>query len=96
MTTTLWAEVIQVKKMKRDGELERSYILVSNLPEKLVLDCQSFIQGLRFGEGADASTLLMDQWECEELHKRIKRSVSSLRKHCIDVDEDSIRADYSC
>lgn len=96
MTTSLFAEIIQVKKMKRDGELERSYLLVTNLPETIVLDCQSFIQGLRFGEGESASTLLMDQWECEELHSRMKKSLNTFRKHCIDVEEDSIRADYSC
>ena len=95
VSSSSWGEEIRVKKMSRDGELERSYVLRTNLTKKVVLDCQSFIQGLRVGEFEEAYTHLLDPWECEELQNRIKGSLRKLQSHCIDVEEE-IRADYSC
>lgn len=92
---SLYAEEIRVKKMSRDGELERSYVLRTNLPQKVVLDCQSFIQGLRVGEFEEAYTFLLDPQECEALQGRMKSSLRKFQNHCIDV-EDDIRADYTC
>lgn len=92
---TAIAGEIRVKKMTRDGELERSYVFNTNLTEKVVLDCQSFIQGLRVGEFEAAYTYLLEPWECEELQKRVKSSLRKFQHHCIDVEED-IRADYTC
>lgn len=89
------AAEIRVKKMTRDRELDRSHILKTNLQEKVVLDCQSFIQGLRVGEYENAHTFLLDEADCDGLTKRIKASVQKKREHCIDVEED-IRADYIC
>lgn len=86
---------IRVKKMVKDGELERSYELKTNLPEKVVLDCQSFIQGLRVGEYESAYTYMLDPQDCEGLQKRVKSSLRKLQNHCIDVDQD-VRADYTC
>lgn len=94
--TSVFADIIKVKGVKADGELERSLVLTTNLPEKVVLDCQSFIQGLRFGEGADATVLMMEEWECGELQGRVKNSVRRFQKHCIDIEADTIRSDYSC
>ncbi|WP_408096935.1 hypothetical protein ACJVC5_18015 [Peredibacter sp. HCB2-198] len=86
---------IRVKKMVKDGELERSFILQTNLQEKVVIDCQSFIQGLRIGEYENAFFYMMDPNECESLQGRIRGSLRKLQQHCIDVDQD-IRADYAC
>ena len=90
-----FAAEIKVKKMTKDGELERSFILKTNLEEKVVLDCQSFIQGLRIGEFEEATTFMLDQEDCDSLQARVKGSLRKLQNHCIDV-EDDIRADYSC
>lgn len=92
---SLFAGEIRVKKMTRDGDLERSYILKTNLSEIVVLDCQSFIQGLRIGEFESAYTYMLDPWACEELQNRVKSSLRKFQNHCIDVEEE-IRADYTC
>jgi hypothetical protein len=89
------AEEIRVKKMTQDGSLERSYVLKTNLTEKVVIDCQSFIQGLRIGEFEHATTFMMDPDECEALQGRIRSSLKKLQNHCIDVEQD-IRSDRSC
>lgn len=86
---------IRVKKMIQDGELDRSYVLKTNLAEKVVIDCQSFIQGLRIGEFENALTYMLDPDECEGLQNRVRGSLRKLQNHCIDVDQD-IRADYTC
>ena len=89
------ASEIRVKKMVLDGELDRSYVLTTNLSEKVVLDCQSFVQGLRIGEYEEAHTYLLDQDQCEGLQKRIQSSLRKFQHHCIDAEED-IRSDRSC
>lgn len=81
--------------MHKDGELERSFVLSTNLPDKVVLDCQSFIQGLRIGEKENAIIYMLDPYECESVQERVRKSLRRLQNHCIDVEED-IRADYSC
>lgn len=81
--------------MSRDGELERSFVLKSNLKEKVVLDCQSFLQGLRIGTYEDGAFFMMGAEDCEALYTRMKGSLRSFQKHCVDV-EDEIRADYTC
>lgn len=91
----LHAFEVEVRKMSRDGELERSYVLTTNVQDKVVLDCQSFIQGLRIGEYEAAYTYLMDPDDCDALTSRIRSSIRKLKKHCIDI-EDDIRADYTC
>jgi hypothetical protein len=89
------AEDIRVKKMLRDGALERSFVLKTNLTEKVVIDCQSFIQGLRIGEYEEAFTYLLDPEECEGLQTRIRGSLKKGSLHCIKVQQD-IEADESC
>ncbi|MCM2349170.1 MAG: hypothetical protein NDI69_04060 [Bacteriovoracaceae bacterium] len=90
-----YAAEIRVKRMHQDGELERSFVLSTNLPDKVVLDCQSFIQGLRIGEKENAIIYMLDPYECESVQERVRKSLRRLQNHCIDVEED-IRADYSC
>ena len=89
------ADEIRVSERKQDGELERSFVLTTNITQKVVLDCQSFIQGLRIGEFEEAFTYLLDPWECEELQNRVKSSLRKRQEHCIDV-EDEIRSDRTC
>ena len=84
-----------VSKMFKDGELERSFVLRTNLPEKVVVDCQSFVQGLRIGEYENAFTYLLNTEDCEGLQNRIRSSLKRFQKHCIDVQDD-IRSDRSC
>lgn len=91
----LHAAEIRVKKLSKDGDLDRSFVLKTNLAEKVVIDCQSFIQGLRIGEYEQAHTYMLDEEECDGLTSRIRTSVQKKREHCIDVEED-IRADYVC
>lgn len=90
-----FAEEIRVKRMTRDLNLERSFNLTTNLPDVVVIDCQSFIQGLRIGEKENAVMFMLDPYECESLQDRMRKSLRRLQNHCIDIDED-IRADYSC
>ncbi len=92
---TLYAQEIQVSKMTKDGVLDRSFVLRTNLKEKVVIDCQSFIQGLRIGQFETAYTYLLDPDECDGLQDRIRSSLQRLQKHCIDVQND-IRSDRSC
>lgn len=89
------ATEIQVKKMLRDGDLDRSFVLKTNLTEKVVLDCQSFIQGLRIGEYENANTFMLGPDDCEALQARVRLSLKKFQNHCIEVEEE-IRSDYTC
>jgi hypothetical protein len=89
------AEEIKVTKMSPDGEMDRSFVLATFLPEKVVLDCQSFVQGLRVGEQEHALFFLLEPDDCEAMQKRVKSSLRRRQYHCIDVEAD-IRSDYSC
>jgi hypothetical protein len=89
------AQDIRVRKMLKDGALERSFVLRTNLAEKVVIDCQSFIQGLRIGEYEEAFTFLLDPEECEGLQTRIRGSLRKGVFHCIQVDQE-IQSDEPC
>ena len=89
------AEDIVVRKMLKDGSLERSFVLKTNLDEKVVIDCQSFIQGLRIGEYERAFTFLLETEECEGLQNRIKGSLKRGFFHCIQVHQE-IESDSAC
>lgn len=94
-TAFVSADEIRVSRMTKDGSLERSFVLKTNIPNKVVIDCQSFIQGLRIGEYEQAINYLLDPEECESLQFRIRSSLKKGNYHCIDVDQD-IRSDRSC
>lgn len=87
---------MRVRKMVMEDDLERSYVLTTNHSEKVVLDCQSFIQGLRLGEFENAFTYLMDSQECEGLQKRIKKSLRKSQDYCLDLEDVVMRDDYPC
>jgi hypothetical protein len=95
LAAVAYAEEIRVKKMTRDEPLDRSFVLQTNLRDKVVIDCQSFIQGLRIGEGGAAHVFLLDPDDCEALQGRIRTSLRRFHHHCIDVDAD-IRSDRTC
>lgn len=95
LSLSISAFELQIKKMFKDGDLERSFVLVTQIEEKVVLDCQSFVQGLRIGEYESAVFFLMDPFACEDLHSRIKSSNRRFQKHCIDIADD-IKSDYTC
>ena len=94
-TVSAFAVEVKVRKMTRDRDLDRSFVLTTQLNDKVVLDCQSFIMGLQIGEYESTNHFLLDPDECDSLQARIKTSLRKLQKHCIDVEND-IRADYSC
>lgn len=95
LTIPTYADVIKVSEMIPDGTLERSFVYKTNLREKVVLDCQSFIQGLRIGEYESANVFMLGPEECEELQNRVFESLQTNHNHCIDVTDD-INDDYIC
>jgi hypothetical protein len=95
MTSAACAMNIKVHGYEQEPHIERSILLRTNLEQKVALDCQSFINGLRIGEFDDASYFMMDPNECDYLLERIKKSVREKRNHCLEVESD-IENDYSC
>lgn len=87
---------IKVSRLSSEGGMERSFILKTNLSEKVVLDCQSFMQGLYIGPRNNNNFSFLDPEQCESLHSRIKQSLSNHQRHCLDVENKEVRADYSC
>ena len=78
---------IQVHKMKKSPGYDERYDLNTSMDEKIVVDCQSFVQGLLFGEVGE-SVVMLPEWECDELIVDMKKSVSRFKKHCLEVDRD--------
>lgn len=90
-----FTEQVKVSAMSPDGEMDRSFVLTTSFPEKVVLDCQSFIQGLRIGEQEQATFFIMDPNDCEGMQNRVHNSLILNQLHCIDVDQD-ILSDDTC
>ncbi len=86
-----FAVEFKVNGYKKSPGMDRSFVLKTTLAEKVVLDCQSFIQGLTIGN----DLVMMDAQGCEELYFRIEASIKKHQKHCLDVEEE-IRHDYTC
>lgn len=87
---------IKVNRMSPKPGMDRSFILATkSVPDQVVLDCQSFVQGLTIGKGESASFFMMEPQDCESLYVRTRDSLRKLQKHCIDVDSE-VRADYAC
>lgn len=89
------AEEVKVSSMKVVEGMDRSFSLKTNLNEKVILDCQSFIQGLTFGENGSSSLYMMDAHECENLYSNMRESFKKRQKHCIEIDSE-FRSDYVC
>ena len=78
---------IKVSRMNRTPGYSQRYDLRTSLEEKVVLDCQSFIQGLLFGPLGE-HVVMLQEWECQELVVDMKKSVSRFKKHCLEIDTD--------
>ena len=78
---------IKVNKMKKAPGYTARFDLQTTLDEKVVLDCQSFIQGLLIGPLGE-SVIMLQEWECDELMTDMKKSVYRFKKHCLEVDFD--------
>jgi hypothetical protein len=93
--STAFAAEIKVSSMKNVEGMDRSYQLKTNLPDKVTLDCQSFIQGLTFQENENRSFYLMESQECESLAANMRESFKKHAKHCFEIDSE-VRSDYAC
>ena len=76
---------IRVSRMKKSEGYSERYDLQSSHSENVVLDCQSFVQGLLFGPVGETA-LMLQEWECGDLINEMKKSHRSLQGHCLQVD----------
>lgn len=76
---------IRVSSMKRVSDSYSEYQLKTSLGHKVILDCQSFLQGLFLGDLGD-EVIPLEEGECQELVTSIKRSRMQFKKHCLNVD----------
>jgi len=95
MSLSLFGLEVRVLDMKKEQGMDRSFLLKTNVPQVVRLDCQSFIQGLRLGEGSLAQVFLLDPYECESLYLRMRDTLRGGEEHCLEV-EDTIRWDRIC
>ncbi|HXH30741.1 MAG TPA: hypothetical protein VNJ01_07995 [Bacteriovoracaceae bacterium] len=97
MVLTFAAQALEVRisGLNTEVSMERSFVLTTSLPQKVVLDCQSFIQGLTVGSGTEEFLFLLEPDECENLFFRIEDSLQDSKQHCLELSE-GIAADYQC
>ena len=94
--TTALAFEIKIHKMTSLSGMDRSFRLHTvSVPEQVVLDCQSFVQGVTIGKGESSTFYFLDPQDCEDLYDRTFQSLKKRQKHCLDVD-DVLRSDYTC
>lgn len=94
--TSSFAFEIKVDDWRKNRDMDRSMVLFTqSVSEKVTLDCQSFIQGLWFGEFEEATVVLMGPDQCMRLLNRIKDSVARRSSHCIEIDQE-LKKDYRC
>ena len=79
---------VQVSGMNNIEDFESRFDLVSPHPHKVVLDCQSFVQGLFFGPIGEEEIIMLEEWECLELMGDMKKTIDQKEKHCLEVDFD--------
>ena len=91
----LMADVLTVSGMKNEPSMDRSFILKTQLQDKVLLDCQSFLQGIYIGPRDGGAFFMMEPHECEALHNNIRSSLRKWKKHCIDI-EDAVNSDEAC
>lgn len=91
----LTADVLTVSRMKIEPSMDRSFILKTQLDDKVLLDCQSFLQGIYIGPRNGGAFYMMEPDECEALHNNIRGSLRKFKKHCIEI-EDSVNSDDAC
>ena len=86
LTLPVFAEQIRVKNMELEETYSLRFRLTTSPAIVAVLDCQSFIQGLFLGEDATGESILLNEWECEELAQGMDESIQSSMEHCLEVD----------
>lgn len=91
----LTAGVLKVSRMKNEPSMDRSFILKTQLDDKVLLDCQSFLQGIYIGPRNGGAFFMMEPDECEALHNNIRGSLRKFKKHCIEI-EDAVNSDEAC
>lgn len=91
----LMADVLKVSSMKGEPQMDRSFFLRTQLSDKVLLDCQSFLQGIYIGPRNGGHFFMMEPDECEGLYHRINGSLKKWKKHCIQI-EDAVTSDESC
>lgn len=97
MTSAAYSFTLKVDDWKKNRDMDRSIVLFTQtIAEKTTLDCQSFIQGLWFGEYEEAYVVLMDPDQCMGLLSRIKTSITRGSSHCIEVGQQEVGKDYRC
>ncbi len=78
---------IKVNRMHRASGYTARFDLKTSSDQKVVLDCQSFVQGLFFGPVGEG-VIMLQEWECEELMTDMKQSIHKFKDHCLEVDFD--------
>jgi hypothetical protein len=91
----LLADVLTVSSMKNEPQMDRSFFLKTQLSEKVLLDCQSFLQGITIGPRDGGEFFMMEPDECESLYHRIRGSHKKFKKHCIEI-EGAVNSDETC
>lgn len=96
MSSSVYSFTVKVDDWKKNRDMDRSIILVTqSLSDKVTLDCQSFIQGMWFGEYEEASVIMMEPDQCMALLGRVKNSILRGSSHCIEVGEE-VGKDFRC
>ncbi len=91
----LMADVLTVTGMKGEPGMHQSFYLKTQLEEKVLLDCQSFMNGIYIGPRAGGLFFMLDSSECQSLYEKIRGSLKKHKKHCIDI-EDAVNSDETC
>ncbi len=91
----LVADVLTVASMKNEPQMDRSFFLKTQLSDKVLLDCQSFLQGIYIGPRDGGAFYMMEPDECESLYHRIRASHRKFKKHCIEIEE-AVNSDEAC
>ena len=87
---------VRVHKMTLQPGMDRSFNLATEtIPDKMVLDCQSFVQGLTVGEEENEAFFFLDPQECEDLYLRTNQSLKKRKNHCLEL-QNVIVSDYTC
>jgi hypothetical protein len=89
------ADIVKVSHMSNEPGMRQSFILKTQLEEKVTLDCQSFMNGIYIGPRDGGLFFMLDASECESLYNNIKSSLGKFKKHCIDI-EGTVKSDEAC
>lgn len=91
-TTTLKAESLEKTLMKDYVKTKMDYMfeIKTNKYEKVILDCQSFIQGLSFYNNKKvAHFFYLEPQDCQDLHLSLKDSKENKVPVCFEISEDT-------